>query len=67
MRLIGEKGSARLLGCQILGPRADDLVHIVSTAIHFHATAQDLVDMPWYHPTLSEAFIELARELVSKA
>ncbi|MHC4262479.1 MAG: dihydrolipoyl dehydrogenase family protein [Planctomycetota bacterium] len=67
IRLIGEKGSARLLGCQILGPRADDLVHIVSTAIHFHATAQDLVDMPWYHPTLSEAFIELARELVSKA
>ncbi len=66
-RLIAEAGSARLLGVQLLGPRADDLVHVISAAMHFGATAEDLVAMPWYNPTLSEVFVELGRELVAKA
>lgn len=64
VKLIAERPSSRLIGCQILGPRADDLVHVVSTAMALGGTARDLVGMPWYHPTLSEAFIELARDLV---
>ncbi|QDU84166.1 Dihydrolipoyl dehydrogenase [Planctomycetes bacterium Pla163] len=64
VKLVVERPSARLVGCQILGPRADDLVHVISTAMHMGATARDLVAMPWYHPTLSEAFIELARDVV---
>lgn len=67
MRLIGEKGTGKILGVQILGPRADDLVHVISTCIHFGGTAEDLIALPWYHPTLSEAFIELAREVAAKA
>lgn len=63
VKLIAERPSSKLLGCQILGPRADDLVHVVSTAMFMGATARDLVGMPWYHPTLSEAFIELGRDL----
>ena len=67
IRLIGEKGTGKVLGAQILGPRADDLVHVISTVIHFGGTADDLIELPWYHPTLSEAFVELARELATKA
>ncbi|MEO0649437.1 MAG: FAD-dependent oxidoreductase [Planctomycetota bacterium] len=63
IRLIGEKGTAKILGVQILGPRADDLIHVISTLIHFGGTADDLIELPWYHPTLSEAFIELGREV----
>lgn len=64
VKLVAERPSSRIVGCQILGPRADDLVHVVSTAMALGGTARDLVGMPWYHPTLSEAFIELARDLV---
>jgi pyruvate/2-oxoglutarate dehydrogenase complex dihydrolipoamide dehydrogenase (E3) component len=66
-RLVAERGSGRLLGCQLLGPRADDLVHVVSTAIHLGASCEQLVQMPWYHPTLCEVFVELGRELAAKA
>lgn len=66
-KLIAERGSARLVGAQFLGPRADDLIHVAATVLHFRGTAHDLVAMPWYHPTLSEVFVELGRELLALA
>lgn len=66
-KLIAEKGSGRLVGAQFLGPRADDLVHVAATVMHFRGTADDLVAMPWYHPTLSEIYVELGRELARAA
>jgi pyruvate/2-oxoglutarate dehydrogenase complex dihydrolipoamide dehydrogenase (E3) component len=62
-KLIAERGTGRLVGAQLLGPRADDLIHVPATLMHFRGTVKDLVAMPWYHPTLSEMFIELGREL----
>ncbi|MHC5065915.1 MAG: FAD-dependent oxidoreductase, partial [Planctomycetota bacterium] len=55
-----------IIGAQILGPRADDLIHILSGIMYYRGTVQDLIDMPWYHPTLSEVLIGLARELSQK-
>ncbi len=65
-RLSCDPKTGRILGCQILGPRADDLIHIPTTVMAYRGTAQDMVRLPWYHPTLSEAFIELARELAGQ-
>ena len=31
--------------------------------MHFRGTAKDLLAMPWYHPTLSEVLLSLARQL----
>lgn len=64
VRIVAEPGGGRLLGCQIVGPRADDLIHIPATVMRLKGTARDLFSVPWYHPTLSEAFIEVSRELV---
>ena len=64
-RLSADPQTGQVLGCQILGPRADDLIHIPATLMTYGGTVQDMVRMPWYHPTLSETFIELARELAS--
>ena len=66
-KFIAERGSGKLLGAQFLCPRADDLVHVASTVLHFGGGAADLVAMPWYHPTLSEIFVELGRELLAKS
>lgn len=65
LRLVAEPPSGRLLGCQILGPRADDLIHTAGVLLSSGATAADLVRMPWYHPTLAEAFLDAGRELVA--
>jgi len=55
--------SGEILGSQILGPRADDLVHILSTAMYYHGTVDQLLEMPWYHPTVSEVLLGLVRDL----
>lgn len=66
-RLYADAGSGEILGSVILGPNADDLIHIISTMMHYHGTARDILDrMPWYHPTQSEVIMNLAREIISR-
>lgn len=67
MRLVANADNGEILGAQILGPRADDIIHAVSTVMYYRGTAKDMVAMPWYHPTLSEVLLSLARELDAKS
>jgi len=62
LKLVVDRETSEILGCQILGPRADDLIHIPAAVMAHHGTVQDLYELPWYHPTLSEAFVEVARD-----
>ncbi len=66
LQLIAERGSGKILGCAILGPRADDLIHCVVVAMGMGASVREFFWLPWYHPTLAEAFIEVARELAKR-
>lgn len=65
-KLVAHAETGELLGSQILGPRADDLIHIISTAMYYRGTASQLCELPWYHPTISEVGLSLARELVAQ-
>jgi len=66
-RLYADTGTGEILGSVILGPNADDLIHIISTMMRYHGTVHDIMDgMPWYHPTQSEVIMNLAREILSK-
>jgi len=62
-KLVADKGHGEILGAQILGPRADDLIHTLAAVLHYRGTAADMLTMPWYHPTLSEVFLSLARDI----
>ncbi len=62
-KLLADPTSGKILGCQILGPGADNLIHIPATMMHYGGTAEDVGQLPWYHPTLAEVFIELGRDL----
>ena len=62
-QLSADADTGELLGTQIFGPRADDLVHTVAAVMHFRGTPRDLLAMPWYHPTISEVALDLARDL----
>ena len=64
-RLYADAATGEILGAVILGPNADDLIHIISTMMHYHGTARDIMDrMPWYHPTQSEVIMNLARDII---
>jgi pyruvate/2-oxoglutarate dehydrogenase complex dihydrolipoamide dehydrogenase (E3) component len=62
-KLIVDRQSGEILGSSILGPRADDLIHEIAILMHFRAKVGDIFDLPWYHPTVSEVFLNLARNI----
>jgi len=65
-KLFVDRETCEIVGSSIVGPRADDLIHLVSTAMHFRGGLKDLGELPWYHPTLSEVMINLERDLSSR-
>jgi pyruvate/2-oxoglutarate dehydrogenase complex dihydrolipoamide dehydrogenase (E3) component len=62
-KLLADPATGEVLGSSILGPRADDLVHLISMAMHYRSTAAQLCALPWYHPTLSEVILNVGRDI----
>jgi dihydrolipoamide dehydrogenase len=60
VKLIADAETDRVLGCHIVGASAADLAQQVAIAMEFGATAEDLSQMVFGHPTLSEAVHEAA-------
>jgi dihydrolipoamide dehydrogenase len=63
VKVVVEKTSGKILGAQILGHRATDLIAELTLAIQMGAKAQDVIDTIHAHPTLSEP----TREAILKA
>ncbi len=63
VKLIASEESDEILGASVVGPRASELIHEIVVAMRFHATARQLMDIPHYHPTLSEIWTYPAEEL----
>ena len=64
-KLIAERGTNRLLGASLAGPRAAELIHEIAAVMYYRGTADDLLEIPHYHPTLSEIWTSVAEKLVS--
>ena len=54
VKVIAEPQRGRILGAEIVGPPAGELIHIFSGPLAMKATVFDLLRAPWYHPTLAE-------------
>ena len=65
-KLVADSATGELLGAQVLGPRSDDLIHTLASIMYYRGTVFDMLELPWYHPTLSEVFLSQARELASQ-
>lgn len=60
VKLVADAKTDRLLGAQIVGPRASDLIAELVTAIELSASAEDIARTSHAHPTLSEVIREAA-------
>lgn len=58
MQILSEKGGGRLLGAQIIGPHATELIHIFSVALAENMTTDRLRQVIFAHPTLAEGIRE---------
>jgi len=54
VRLFAEPRRGRLLGAEIVGKDAGELIHTLTGPLALRATVHDLLRAPWYHPTLAE-------------
>lgn len=63
VKLLFEKKSRKLVGAHIIGDEASTLIHQLVLAMSLHATADDLLNMVYIHPALSE----IVRNAVRKA
>ena len=66
VKLIAEKTRGEIIGAEIIGPHAADLIHEQIAVMRYHGTAAELAVMPHYHPTLAEIITYPAEEIAEK-
>lgn len=66
-KVVVEEDTGVILGAQILGAQASELISEITLAITLKATAQDIVNTIHPHPTLSEAIFEACGDAVGRA
>lgn len=54
VKVWADRSTGRILGAECVGKDGGELIHAMAVAISLKATAQDLLGVQWYHPTLSE-------------
>jgi dihydrolipoyl dehydrogenase len=67
VQLVINTKNDQVLGAQIMGPHASDLIHEVAMAMHMGATAEDIASTIHAHPSLPEAIMEAAEASHGKA
>ena len=66
VKLLAEKSRGEIIGAEIIGPHASDLIHELIAVMRYRGTAQELALMPHYHPTLAEIVTYPAEEIADK-
>jgi pyruvate/2-oxoglutarate dehydrogenase complex dihydrolipoamide dehydrogenase (E3) component len=58
--LVAESGSGKILGGEIVGPDAINLITVIGAAMACGGTIQDLKKFPGFHPSLAEGILDSA-------
>jgi pyruvate/2-oxoglutarate dehydrogenase complex dihydrolipoamide dehydrogenase (E3) component len=66
VKLLAEKNRGEIIGAEIIGPHASDLIHELIAVMRYRGTTQELALMPHYHPTLAEIVTYPAEEIADK-
>ncbi|MDZ4180823.1 MAG: dihydrolipoyl dehydrogenase [Coriobacteriia bacterium] len=66
VQIVAEKGSGRIVGCQIVGPHAVEIIHEVAVCMRHGITVGQLAHTVHAHPTVSEVIKFAALDAASK-
>ncbi|MDD5261235.1 MAG: dihydrolipoyl dehydrogenase [Methylacidiphilales bacterium] len=66
VKIIADAKKGEILGAQIVGPHASDLIHEFAVAMHYRATVGEFLKIPHYHPTLAEIVTYPAEEIAQE-
>ena len=67
VKIIVDRQTERIIGSQMFGPHVTDLISLMATAIRLGIKADEIWDVVFAHPTLSEAVLEAAGDVLGKA
>lgn len=66
LRVYGDKATGRLLGAEMIGPKGENLAHLLCWCIEQGLTVGQLLRMPFYHPVIEEALQAALYDLYAK-
>jgi dihydrolipoamide dehydrogenase len=66
IRLYADAQTGRLLGATLLAARGEHLAHLLAWSIQRGETAEQLMQMPFYHPVVEEMLPLALQEIVRK-
>lgn len=66
VQVVADAGTRQLLGVQIIGPHATELIGEAAVLVRTEATLTELVETIHPHPTLSEALMEAGLEALGR-
>ncbi len=64
LRLYAARNSGRLLGAEMFGPSAEHIGHLLAWAIASDLSVDQMLERPFYHPTLEEGLRTALRDTV---
>ena len=66
LRVYADAASGRLLGAEMIGPKGENLAHLICWCIEQDLTVGRLLRMPFYHPVIEEALQAALYDLYAK-
>jgi dihydrolipoamide dehydrogenase len=66
LRVYGDKATGRILGAEMIGPKGENLAHLLAWCIAQELTVGQLLRMPFYHPVIEEALQAALYDLYAK-
>jgi len=67
IKVIADAGSGEILGIHMIGSKASEMIHQAALAIRLEATVEDVADMIYAHPTVSESLKEAALDATGRS
>lgn len=66
IRLFAEKSGGYFRGAEIMAPAAEHLAHFLSLALSQRLSVEEMLETPFYHPTLEEGLKTALEDAASK-
>lgn len=66
LRIYAEKSTCRLLGAEMIGPRAEHLAHLLAWVVQRRLTVLQVLHLPFYHPVIEEGVRTALKDLAAK-
>lgn len=66
LHVYAERGSGRFLGAEMIGPRAENLAHLLAWSHQQGLTVAQMLEMPFYHPVIEEGLRTALRDAAAK-